>query len=337
MIRPFRLRSAMRLTGIFASLAALMETRITLTRRHAEWVLVILIPVAVFVLASQMELSERIGAAAVAYEFLQLDELPVTLLSLAATLAWISWRNNRRAALELQRRLDAEAALAAKQQEFQLLSRRSTAALETERRKLAQELHDDLGQMLNAIKIEAVSLRDSEAETAAPNHRGATAIIRLADRSYEGVRRLLRRLRPVALDELGLQGALEHALADWRERSPAIDFILRGASQLPAFDEAAAIALYRVCQEGITNALRHAAPSQIVIAFTVSPENTAVHLSIRDNGNGADLVALRHGLGLLGMRERIEGIGGQIHFSSTPGAGFAILAEIPCQPRAPTA
>lgn len=308
-----------------------------MTRRQAEWALVILIPVAVFILASKMELNERIEAAAGAYEFLQLDELPVTLLSLAATLAWVSWRNNRRASQELQRRLDAEAALAAKQQEFQLLSRRSTEALETERRKLAQELHDDLGQMLNAIKIEAVSLRSSEAETAAPGHRCASAIIRLTDLSYEGVRRLLRRLRPVALDELGLQGALEHALADWRERSPAIDFVLRSAGQLPSLDEAAAIALYRVCQEGITNALRHAAPTRIIIAFSVLPENATVQLSISDNGSGADLAALCHGLGLLGMRERIEGIGGQIDFSSTPGEGFAILAEIPYRPGTPSA
>lgn len=300
--------------------------------RNSEWALAILVPVAVFILASLTELNERIEAIAGAYEFLQLDELPVTLLSLAVTLAWISWRNGIRAAQAFQGRLAAEAALESKRQEFQQLARRSTAALEEERRRIAQELHDDLGQMLNAIKIEAVSLRNIVPDVSAPGNRGAASIIQLTDRSYEGVRRLLRQLRPVALDELGLQGALEHALADWRERTPAIDIVLQGAAHLPALDEATTIALYRICQEGVTNALRHAAPSRIVIAFETLPDN-AIHLSISDNGHGTDLNALRHGLGLLGMRERIEEIGGKFAFRSEPGAGFTLLADLPGQNR----
>jgi signal transduction histidine kinase len=310
---------------------------VALKPSRAEWALVILIPLAVFILASQAELSERFALAAQAHEGAQLDELPAALLALSATLAWLSWRSARRARQELALRLSAESALMAKQRELKRLSRQATDALEAERHNIAHELHDDLGQTLNAIKIEAVALRKRTDDPDGPEHRGAQAIVDLADRSYEAVRRMLGRLRPVALDELGLPGALEHAASEWQSRSPAIQFSLQGARTLPALDDRTAIALYRICQESVTNVLRHAAPTRVTLRFEHRAGENALHLEIADNGRGADIDRLRPGLGLIGMRERIENLGGSIAFLSTPGSGFSVKASVPLDTAVPAA
>lgn len=294
----------------------------------AERILLVLIPVAVFVLAGQAELNERIAATTLAYEAIQLDELPAALLALTSLLAWISWRNNSRAIRELALRIEAEQALAEKQQELRELARRITDAQEAERRQLAHELHDDLGQTLNAIKIEAVGLRDGATSPPADRHRSAAAIVGLTDQVYASVRRLLGRLRPIALDELGLYAALEHAVTEWQARTPAIHFELRGPAQFPILDETCALALYRICQEGVTNALRHAQPTRVSIEFSLAA-GAVLQVSIRDNGKGTNLATACPGFGLLGMRERIEGIGGRIDLRSRPAAGFEIQASIP--------
>lgn len=298
-------------------------------RAIPDWLLVTLIPLGIFLLAGLAELNERIAAATRAYEALQLDELPAALLALASTLAWISWRNNARAKRELLLRIEAEQALAEKQQELRELARRITDAQEAERRQIAHELHDDLGQTLNAIKIEAVGLRNRLPSTENTGQREAAAIVDLIDQVYASVRRLLGRLRPVALDELGLYAALEHALAAWQNRMPSVRFELQGLAKLPTLAEPQALALYRVCQEAVTNALRHAAPGRIILGFAHDSDTGKLRLEIEDDGGGADPVALQHGLGLLGMRERIEGIGGTIEFATRPGAGFAIRVVIP--------
>lgn len=290
---------------------------------------VALTPIGVFIIAATTELNERINHATRAFEPLQLDELPLALLSLSLALAWLSWRNWRRAMHELARRTQAEQALETNRGELRALSRRMTDALEAERRRLAQELHDEFGQTLNAIKIEAVGIRQLSQEREPAIHRGAQALIALTDRVYDFARLLLRQLRPVALDELGLQGAIEHAIAEWRARLPAIRFYL-SCEHIPAdLHEDISIAFYRICQESVTNALQHAGASEIVIELCGNAAAGILALSVRDNGCGTDLNQLKRGLGLLGMRERIERIGGALTIESRPGHGFALRAHAP--------
>lgn len=286
-----------------------------------------MLPVAVFAIAAGTELSERLVAGAQGFERLQLDELPLALLSFSLGLAWFAWRRWRDMVFELERRQSYERALARQQNELRELSRRMAAAQETERRLLAHELHDELGQTLNAIKIEAVTVRNASRTGLPEIHRAALAVIQLTDHVYAVVRDMTSRLRPVALDELGLVGALEHGIAAWRARAPDIAFDFACGNIPAALDEAVAIALYRVVQESLTNILRHAAARRV--AIEIEGDAAALRLSIRDDGRGVALDAVRHGLGLLGMRERIEGLGGNFRATSRPGAGFRIEATVP--------
>jgi two-component system, NarL family, sensor histidine kinase UhpB len=290
---------------------------------------IVLASIAVFAIAVFTELNEHITSIARGYERLQMDEVPLALLTFSLGLAWFAWRRWREMGVELRHRLVIEHALEVKQAEFRDLSRRATEAQESERRLLAHELHDELGQSLNAIKIEAVVIRNESRNSQPEIHRAALAVVQLTDHVYEVVRDMTSRLRPVALDELGLVGALEHGLTGWRTLAPATEFVAAFRDVPEDLDESIAMALYRVVQESVTNILRHSGATQVAIVLASGSPSPSLHLFIRDNGHGADLGAIRHGLGLLGMRERVEGLGGTFALVSLPGAGFLIDVNVP--------
>lgn len=137
------------------------------------------------------------------------------------------------------------------------------------------------------------------------------------------------RLRPVALDELGLVGALEHDLMGWRQRLPATRFTL-AIGELPKdIDEPVGIALYRVAQEGLTNVVRHAEARHVTVELKFVAASAVLRLTLQDDGRGVELKAIRHGLGLLGMRERIEALGGGFRIETRPTQGFRLDARVP--------
>jgi signal transduction histidine kinase len=263
------------------------------------------------------------------FERLQLDELPLALLTLSLGLAWFAWRRWREMLRELEQRLNFESALKLKQVELRDLSRRVIEAQETERRLLAHELHDELGQMLNAIKIETVGIRNVSASTEPAIHRAALNVIQLTDHVYGVVQAMTSRLRPVALDELGLVGALEHDLMGWRQRLPETRFTLSIGAIPQDIDESVAIALYRVAQEGLTNVVRHAEARHVTVELDFVPQSTVLRLTLQDDGRGVDIKEIRRGLGLLGMRERIEALGGIFCIETQPGGGFRLNASVP--------
>lgn len=295
----------------------------------ADLVLIVLLSIATFLIGVETEFSETLVATAQQFERLQLDELPLALLTLSLGLAWFAWRRWREMLSELEQRLNFESELKLKQIELRDLSRRVTKAQEVERRLLAHELHDELGQTLNAIKIEAVGIRNACAPAQPANHRAALNVIQLTDHVYGVVRAMTSRLRPVALDELGLVGALEHDLMGWRQRLPATRFTL-AIGELPQdIDEPVAIALYRVAQEGLTNVVRHAEARHVMVALDFMPASAVLRLSVQDDGRGVELAAIRHGLGLLGMRERIEALGGIFRIETQPAQGLRLDASVP--------
>ncbi len=291
--------------------------------------LVALLPVATFVIGAGTEFSERLMTGAQRFEQLQLDELPLALVAFSLGLAWFAWRRWCEMLRELRKRRDIEVALEAKQIELRNLSRRVTESQESERRAIAHELHDELGQTLNAIKIESVCIRNASGDDDSTIHAAALSIIRLTDHVYSVVRDMTGRLRPVALDELGLAEALEHDLAEWRQRLPGIEFYFRADTLPEKLGEPCAIALYRVAQEGMTNVVRHAEARKVSLALTFHREPAVVSLSLRDDGRGVELRTMRSGLGLLGMRERIEALGGAFQVESGPARGFRIEASVP--------
>lgn len=203
------------------------------------------------------------------------------------------------------------------------LHERFDAAKEEERRFIAHELHDELGQVLTVVKLRlATGERGSNAET-----------ITLVDDMIGRVRKLSSDLRPPLLDEIGLFPALRaHVEAQSALSGVAIDLETEedGAGRLDASQE---IACFRVVQESLTNALRHASPRHIRVRAIRGP--TALSLSIVDDGAGFDtgtLGAPGGHLGVVGMQERVRARGGRLRISSTPGAGTTVDVQIPLEP-----
>ena len=212
-------------------------------------------------------------------------------------------------------------------EENRRLSQRSMQVQEEERRNLARELHDELGQSINAIKVDAVAIRDGS-DNAAEVRRGAKAIIDVSGQVYDVVRSLLQRLRPVALDELGLRSAVEYGVEQWQRRHRAVrcDFTAQG--ELDGLSEEVNITLYRLAQECLTNVAKHAQAAHVTIALARA-EGGEVRFRFEDDGHGFDPGQRSQGLGLVGLRERVEALDGKFDLQSAPGQGVRVRASIP--------
>lgn len=218
--------------------------------------------------------------------------------------------------------------LAGALEENRRLSQRSMQVQEEERRNLARELHDELGQSLNAIKVDAVTIRDNS--VALPEiHRGALSIIEVSSQVYDVVRSLMQRLRPVALDELGLRSAVEYSVEQWRRRHAGVRCTFAAEGELDDLDEQTNITLYRLVQECLTNVAKHADATQVAVSMT--REAHELRFSFSDNGKGFDPSQRRRGLGLVGLRERVEALAGQFELESAPGRGMHVKAVIPAR------
>ncbi|HEY5309985.1 MAG TPA: sensor histidine kinase [Casimicrobiaceae bacterium] len=287
-------------------------------------------------LCAWFELSERILAWTKPQERFQLDELPGVLLFLASALAWYAWRRIVEARTELGRREQIEARLRDALAQNRDLAQASVRIQEEERRFLARELHDELGQYLNALKIDAVCLRDGDAGRITDVRAGAESIVAMTDHLERVVRELVRRLRPPGLDELGLPAALENCVEGWRRRLPDVQFTMVVEDDLGMLDEATNITLYRLVQEGLTNIAKHARARNVEIRLqrcAATPTGVAeVVLTLRDDGVGARTGAKSAGLGIAGMRERVESLAGRFDLAPARGDGFGFTAWLPMPP-----
>jgi glucose-6-phosphate-specific signal transduction histidine kinase len=293
---------------------------------------VALVTFGVAAFAVYAELNEAMFAVTRRWEVFQLDEVPVTLLALTVCLTWFAWRRFRDARIQLGRRQVAEALLATLLLENRRLAQQYLQLQESERKFLAHELHDELGQYLNAIKIDAVAIQQRAGDDASPLLR-ASAIISHTDHVHGVVRDLVHRLRPIGLDELGLRAALEHFLDDWQRRLPQMRIDAQLQGDLDGVGELLALALYRLLQEGLTNVSKHARANQVEVrllrtAGTATAADEVV-FSLTDDGGGADLGQNTVGLGLIGMRERVEMLGGEFQVTTGPARGFRLFARIP--------
>jgi two-component system sensor histidine kinase UhpB len=207
------------------------------------------------------------------------------------------------------------------QEKNDLLIGKLISLQETERRELAHELHDELGPCLFGIKSEAACIGHVAATVTEEETRTRTAIIvKLVDDLQNMNRRILARLRPIALAELGLLPALERLIEDWRERAPDIQWSFHCGrfSHEPPPDQA--LALYRAVQECLTNAARHSGASSVSVELACD-EHTRMLIVDDGRGIGSDV---KHGFGLLGMRERVFAVGGDIEISNNSDGGAKI-------------
>jgi hypothetical protein len=226
------------------------------------------------------------------------------------------------------------------QAEAELLqNRRLTQAIQTrleeERRSIARELHDELGQCVTAIRTIGAAIANRARSDLPEIHNSAQTIVEVAGHIYDVVHGIIRRLRPSALDNLGLTEALEEWLAGWRERYPDVKVQLELSGKLDDLGETINITVYRIVQECLTNVVRHAAATRADIAIARSGERLEV--TVRDNGKGLgernESESAR--FGLMGMRERVEGLAGHFQIDSRPGEGLRVRASIPVPVAAP--
>lgn len=215
-------------------------------------------------------------------------------------------------------------------QENRRLTRRLFNVQELERRNLSRELHDELGQWLTAIQADAQTIHcvsGKQPDACASCQESAQAIINSAGQIHQMVRRMLRRLRPVVLDQLGLADSLEEMVSQWRSHHPDIycELTLEGA--LNDLHEVANITLYRTIQSALTNISSHAGASEVYVNLRREPDH--ILLSVADNGQGMNTQLPSLGLGLLGMRERAIAAEGEFSFTSKPGQGLRIDVKLP--------
>jgi two-component system, NarL family, sensor histidine kinase UhpB len=202
-------------------------------------------------------------------------------------------------------------------------ARRALAAQEGERRRIARELHDEVGQVLTAVVLQL----DRVHRTAAPAERDDVEEAREAVRaSLEEVRDLARRLRPEALDDLGLRSALA-ALTNEVGRRAGLEVRRELGTELPALSADEELVVYRVVQEALTNTVRHGGARRAWVELR--ERDGVVEAVVRDDGRGFDMAAAAAGSGLRGMRERAVLIGAGLDVASAPGAGTTVRLRLP--------
>ncbi len=208
------------------------------------------------------------------------------------------------------------------------LLKKLMSAQEDERRRIARDLHDEIGQALTSVLIGLRTVAD--AATLPVARQGAEDLRRVAIAALEEVRRLARGLRPSVLDDLGMAAALERYVADYAQ-AHAIDVEV-DASDLAdwRFPEEVETALYRIAQEALTNTAKHAAAQHVRIVLQRTPEG--VQLIVSDDGQGFTRRDLNSDgqLGLSGMQERAALLNGSVTVESEPGEGTRVTVRIPC-------
>jgi len=294
---------------------------------------VIVITTLSILISDHFNLNETLFALTRREERFQVDELPIGVLVLLVCLMWLSWRRYVHARREVSARRAAEGRLGAALTENRRLAQENLRIQEVERKRLARELHDELGQYLNAIKIDAVAIRENGANDAAFSTQASAAIIRTVDHVHAAVSDMIARLRPVALDELGLVAALEHCVDHWRRRLPSTRFVLTVHGNFEGLSEPVNLTLYRLIQEGLTNIYKHANALQATITLvrlrSSERDQDELSLTVADDGCGMDSSIRTSRFGLSGMRERVEMAGGTFVLESAPGRGLRFEAHLP--------
>ncbi len=211
----------------------------------------------------------------------------------------------------------------------QTMAKHAVLALEKERQYLARELHDELGQSISAIKALAVSSGCIDKKS---DNSTSKTIESLCDNIYGVVNSLMRRLRPAALEELGLVVALRQMVDEWNDKQSEIFCKLSIIGQFQSIDSETAIHLFRVVQEGLTNVSKHSDATEVSILLKEETHISSINLLIKDNGSGANCANSQMRYGLRGIKERINALRGKVVIESPQAGGFLIQCYVPIEP-----
>jgi signal transduction histidine kinase len=218
------------------------------------------------------------------------------------------------------------------QEQLRKISHQILSAHEAERKEISRELHDEIGQSLTGINITLATLA-KEATVSTRGLKKKIAITqRLVEKSMKAVHRFARQLRPPVLDDLGLIPALHSHMKEFGKRSK-VHIRFKAIAAVERLDNERRTVLYRVAQEALTNVAKHAHATLASVRITRQLDG-AICLEIHDNGRSFQVQRVLSGkgskrLGLIGMRERVEMVGGRFTIESAPGRGTTIRAQIP--------
>jgi PAS domain S-box-containing protein len=234
---------------------------------------------------------------------------------------------------DVTERVRAEEELRASREEIRDLALAASTVREDEKRRIARELHDELGQALTALKIDVGWLREHVPPGSDALQDKLAAMQEQLDATVGAVRRISADLRPLMLDDLGLVAACEWLVDNFRARTGAACEMVLGAGDLDLPDPNAT-AVFRVLQESLTNIARHAGATRVEV--TLERLGATAVLTVRDNGRGFDPAGPRRqgSHGLMGVRERAYLLGGQSRIESAPGAGTLVELRLPLGPGA---
>lgn len=275
----------------------------------------------------QQELRENVRRSTLEVEALQMRLWMVIAISLVLglLLATITWWHLLRMEQTAKSQYDASLQAAV---ELEELSRRLLDVQEEERRRLARELHDEVGQSLGAVLMDLGQARSAVAANDAEVDERLRSAHTLAEAALRAVRNLSLLLRPSMLDDLGLVPAL-HWQARETSRRTGIDVHVTAAEEDLELPDEHRTTIYRVVQEALQNAARHSQAREVEIV--VQRHGASLRILVRDNGVGFDPATTR-GLGLLGMQERIGLLGGVFQIESARAHGTVLRMEIPSVP-----
>ena len=234
--------------------------------------------------------------------------------------------------LDVTEQTRAQNELRVSQERLRRLSQPLEAVREEERARISREIHDELGQMLTAIKMDLVWMKKNSMDPNNAYRERLESALALTDGTIDTVKRVSADLRPSLLDDLGLAAALAWQIAEFRKRTGLVctTSITDPGEQI---SEDIRTVLYRICQETITNVSRHAQATRLTVAL--KEENGYLVLEVSDNGIGISDLQLSdpEAFGILSMRERVRTMDGEITIRGVPGKGTTVVARVPVHPQ----
>lgn len=296
-------------------------------------IMITVVIVIIYFVILWVNLAETLADWFAQYEDVQLDEVPFLLLLIALGMAWFSRRRMAELNKEIILRISAEEQIMQLLVQNKALTRHVLKIQEAERLHLARDLHDDIGQYLLAIRLDASSLNLSaeDKSSSASISAYAARILSNAGHIQEMTRTLMRRLRPAPTSSQDCTTAISILIKEWHEQHPHIHLDTNVEACSSLLTEQINITIYRFIQEALTNISKHAHAQNVSITLKSNCNENGQQLCIEitDDGIGLKSGATSYGMGVIGMRERIHAVSGTFTIKNNPDKGVAINAQIP--------
>ncbi|HET9643460.1 MAG TPA: histidine kinase [Burkholderiaceae bacterium] len=259
----------------------------------------------------------------------ELGELQGAMVEMARELAASRHELEAQVAQRTAQLQEAVNALRSADDEKRRLIAHGNMLVEEERRRIAAEIHDQLNASLLAVRLLASSLKSRAGQPLPPDEVNETAmrIESTADEVYQSARRIVTQLRPEVLDMLGLRAALAGMVREYDQVHPSCRFEFRCPVDFPRVPPQLSITVYRIAQEALSNVVKHAQASWVVVSLDVDEAKGELKVSVSDNGRGIADSETRRGFGVIGMRERASGAGGTLEIAARPGGGTVVEAR----------